>query len=70
MTAAKRILRKAEREAYTSQRELTAGKIMKASNADTKLFYKLINMQRKTPLTKILKLNEKTAEDGPSIMNI
>ncbi|CAG2249344.1 unnamed protein product [Mytilus edulis] len=45
---------------------------MKASNADTKLFYKLINMQRKTPLTntKILKLNEKTAEDGPSIMNI
>ncbi|CAG2209834.1 unnamed protein product [Mytilus edulis] len=48
------------------------GKNMKASNADTKLFYKLINMQRKTPLTntKILKLNEKTAEDIPSIMNI
>ncbi|CAG2224918.1 unnamed protein product [Mytilus edulis] len=72
MTAAKRILRKAQRQAYASQRESTAGKIMKASNADTKLFYKLINMQRKTPLTntKILKLNEKTAEDGPSIMNI
>ncbi|CAG2189154.1 unnamed protein product [Mytilus edulis] len=70
MTAAKRILRKAQRQAYASQRESTAGKIMKASNADT--FYKLINMQRKTPLTntKILKLNEKTAEDGPSIMNI
>ncbi|XP_071123630.1 uncharacterized protein [Mytilus edulis] len=72
MTAAKRILRKAQRQTYASQRESTAGKIMKASNADTKLFYKLINMQRKTPLTntKILKLNEKTAEDGPSIMNI
>ncbi|CAG2199199.1 unnamed protein product [Mytilus edulis] len=72
MTAAKRILRKAQRQAYASQRESTAGKIMKASNSDTKLFYKLINMQRKTPLinTKILKLNEKTAEDGPSIMNI
>ncbi|CAC5418298.1 unnamed protein product [Mytilus coruscus] len=72
MTAAKRILRKAQRQAYASQRESTAGKIMKASNADTKLFYKLINMQRKTPLTntKILKLNEKTAEEGPSIMNI
>ncbi|CAG2244566.1 unnamed protein product [Mytilus edulis] len=72
MTAAKRILRKAQRQAYASQRESTAGKIMKASSADTKLFYKLINMQRKTPLTntKILKLNEKTAEDGPSIMNI
>ncbi|VDI45336.1 Hypothetical predicted protein [Mytilus galloprovincialis] len=72
MTAAKRILRKAQRQAYVSQRESTAGKIMKASNADTKLFHKLINMQRKTPLTntKILKLNEKTAEDEPSIMNI
>ncbi|CAC5364724.1 unnamed protein product [Mytilus coruscus] len=72
MTAAKRILRKAQRQAYASQRESTAGKIMKASNADTKLFYKLINMQRKTPLsnTKILTLNDKTAEDGPGIMNI
>ncbi|CAC5357155.1 unnamed protein product [Mytilus coruscus] len=42
MTAAKRILRKAQRQAY--QREYTAGKITKASNADTKLFYKLINI--------------------------
>ncbi|VDI13025.1 Hypothetical predicted protein [Mytilus galloprovincialis] len=38
MTAAKRILRKAQRQAYASQRESTAGKIMKASNADTKTF--------------------------------
>ncbi|CAC5362704.1 unnamed protein product [Mytilus coruscus] len=72
MTAAKRILRKAQRQAYASQRESTAEKILKASNTDTKLFYKLINMQRKTPLsnTKILTLNNKTAEDGPGIMDI
>ncbi|CAC5361255.1 unnamed protein product [Mytilus coruscus] len=72
MTAAKIILRTAQRQAYASQRESTAEKIMKASNADTKLFYNLINMQRKPPLsnTKILTLNDKTAEDGPGIMNI
>ncbi|CAC5386435.1 unnamed protein product [Mytilus coruscus] len=47
MTAAKRILRKVQRQAYASQRESTAGKIMKASNADTKLFTSLSTCKEK-----------------------
>ncbi|CAG2197890.1 unnamed protein product [Mytilus edulis] len=47
MTAAKRILRKAQRQAYASQRESTAGKIMKASNEDTKLFTGLLTCKEK-----------------------
>ncbi|CAC5420238.1 unnamed protein product [Mytilus coruscus] len=47
-------------------------KIMKASNADTKLFTSLSTCKKKHHLLtkKILKLNEKTAEDGPNIMKI
>ncbi|CAC5403527.1 unnamed protein product [Mytilus coruscus] len=47
MTAAKRILRKAQRQAYASQRESTAEKLMKASNADTKLFTSLSTCKEK-----------------------
>ncbi|CAG2249407.1 unnamed protein product [Mytilus edulis] len=71
MTAAKRILQK-HKDKPMPRRENQQRENYESFKCRYKTFYKLINMQRKTPLTntKILKLNEKTAEDGPSIMNI
>jgi hypothetical protein len=43
---AKRLLRKAQRQAYASSRNRWARKIMGASTTDTKLFHTLINKQR------------------------
>ncbi|CAC5386547.1 unnamed protein product [Mytilus coruscus] len=46
LTAAKRQLRKAHRQAYASQREKLANQIMIASPSDNKLFHKLLRTQR------------------------
>ncbi|CAC5410783.1 unnamed protein product [Mytilus coruscus] len=46
LTTAKRLLRKAHRQAYASQREKLANQIMTASSSDNKLFHKLLRTQR------------------------
>ena len=72
MITAKRILRRAQRQAYTAKRDKLAESIMKANTSDNKLFYKLINDQRKAPVTstKILQMNGKTAEDERIILDM
>ena len=67
---AKRLLRKAQRQAYASQRDSWAKKIMAASNSDNKLFHKLIKKQRSIDMqpTKTLKRNEKIAENSEDIL--
>ena len=72
MVAAKKILRKAQRQAYAIRRDNLAAKIMKARTGDTKLFHRLVNQQRgkKPTNTKILKVENKTAETKEGMLNI
>lgn len=46
LTAAKRLLRKAHRQAHASQREKLANHIMAASFSDNKHFHKLLRTQK------------------------
>ena len=70
--AAKKILRKAQRQAYASRRDNLANKIMTARTGDTKLFHKLVNQQRgkKPGNTKILKVEDKIAETKEDMLDI
>ncbi|CAC5359489.1 unnamed protein product [Mytilus coruscus] len=52
LTTAKRLLRKAHRQAYASQREILANQIMTASSSDNKLFHKLLRTQRRLKRTR------------------
>ena len=72
MITAKRVLRKAQRQAYATHRQKIAKEIMKASGTDTKLYYKLVNRQRNhlTINTKVLKMDEKIANSHDDILNI
>ncbi|CAG2221528.1 unnamed protein product [Mytilus edulis] len=64
LTAAKRLLRKAHRQAYASQREKLANQIMTASSSDKKLFHKLLRTQRSdgNRFTKTLRRGNQTTE--------
>jgi hypothetical protein len=69
---AKRLLRKAQRQAYASSRNSWARKIMDASTTDTKLFHTLINKQRggKSQNTKTLIMEHKITDNIDDILNI
>jgi len=69
---AKRLLRKAQRQAYASSRNSWARKIMDASTTDTKLFHTLINKQRggKSQNTKTLIMEHKIADNTDDILNM
>jgi hypothetical protein len=68
----KRLLRKAERQAYASSRNSWARKIMDASTTDTKLFHTFINKQRggKSQNTKTLIMEHKIADNTDDILNM
>ena len=69
---AKKILRKAQRQAYSSSRNIWARKKMDASTTDTKLFHTLINKQRggKSQNTKTLIMEHKIADNTDDILNM
>ncbi|CAC5399961.1 unnamed protein product [Mytilus coruscus] len=72
LTAAKRQLRKAHRQAYASQREKLANQIMIASPSDNKLFHKLLRTQRsdENRFTKTLRRGNQTAETNEDILHM
>ena len=72
MITAKKLLRKAQRQTIAAIRDKTAENIMEASTTDTKLFHKLVRIQRATPVsnTKLLKLKGKTADDTEGILKM
>jgi uncharacterized protein (UPF0248 family) len=67
---AKRLLRKAQRQAYASQRECLARNIMTASSSDTILFHYLLRRQRYVEIqhTRILQYNDQVAETHEDIL--
>ena len=67
---AKILLRKAQRQAYASQRECLARNIMTASSSDTKLFHYLLRRQRSVDIqhTQILQYNDQVAETREDIL--
>jgi hypothetical protein len=69
---AKRLLRKAQRQAYASSRNTWARKIMDASTTDTKLFHTLINKQRggRSQNTTTVIMEHKITDNIDDILNI
>ena len=67
---AKRLLWKAQRQAYASQRECLTRNIMTASSSDTKLFHYLLRRQRSVDIqhTRILQYNDQVAETHEDIL--
>ncbi|CAC5377888.1 unnamed protein product [Mytilus coruscus] len=72
LTTAKRLLRKAHRQAYASQREKLANQIMTASSSDNKLLHKLLRTQRSdgNRFTKTLRRDNQTAETNEDILHM
>ncbi|CAC5388961.1 unnamed protein product [Mytilus coruscus] len=72
LTTAKRLLRKAHRQAYASQREKLANQIMTASSSDNKLFHKLLRTQRSdgNRFTKTLRRDHQMAETNEDILHM
>ncbi|CAC5358153.1 unnamed protein product [Mytilus coruscus] len=72
LTTAKRLLRKAHRQAYASQREKLANQIMTASSSDNKLFHKLLRTQRSdgNRFTKTLRRDNQMAETNEDILHM
>ena len=69
---AKRLLRKAQRQAYASQRDNWARKIMSASSSDNKLFHKMLRKQRSEGMqnTKTLMRGNQVAESNEDILSM
>ncbi|CAC5368395.1 unnamed protein product [Mytilus coruscus] len=72
LTTAKRLLRKAHRQAYASQREKLANQIMTASSSDNKLFHKLLRTQRSdgNRFTKTLQRDNQMDETNEDILHM
>ncbi|CAC5425208.1 unnamed protein product [Mytilus coruscus] len=72
LTTAKRLLRKAHRQTYASQREKLANQIMTASSSDNKLFHKLLRTQRSdgNRFTKTLRRDNQMAETNEDILHM
>ncbi|CAC5360652.1 MYH [Mytilus coruscus] len=72
LTTAKRLIRKAHRQAYASQREKLSNQIMTASSSDNKLFHKLLRTQRSdgNRFTKTLRRDNQTAETNEDILHM
>ena len=70
LMVAKGLLKKAQRQAYASQRECLARNIMTASSSDTKLFHYLLRRQRSVDIqhTRILQYNDQVAETNEDIL--
>ena len=70
LMVAKRLLRKAQRQVYASQRECLARNIMTASSSVTKLFHYLLRRQRSVDIqhTRILQYNDQVAETNEDIL--
>ena len=63
-------LRKAQRQAYASQRECMSRNIMNASSTDAKLFHYLLRGQRSVDIqhTRLLQYNDQVAETYEDIL--
>ena len=72
MQMAKKLLRKAQRQAYATQRVNLAQTIMSASTNDAKLFHKLVREQRQNKVenTKVLRIDGKTANDHEKMLEL